>query len=158
MYHHWGCDQEVSLIFILAFTVICVACGSISGQGAQATLTEEAAEPETEPVAESGSTDLYAIETYDTVPDYYMERHDDVDYAVVETDVEYESSTAGDRKYCNVLLPAGYDESKEYLNEELAVPMIIVGVDMYTDILADKDNKAEEEMRLSYGELPIRII
>ena len=130
--------------------------------------------------ADEGLRDLYAMETYDTVPEELLEWHDDVDYGTIDEDVEYYSATAGDNKYCNVLLPAGYDESQEYpvlymihgwggsydshvydgsdlqilygnmLSEGLAVPMIIVGVDMYTDPLADKDSKSEEEMRLSY--------
>ena len=58
--------------------------------------------------------DLYAMETYDTVPGELRERRDDVDYGTIEEDVEYYSATAGDNKYCNVLLPAGYDESQEY--------------------------------------------
>ena len=124
--------------------------------------------------------DPYEMETYDSVPEYLSERHDDVDYGRVETDVEYYSETAGDVKYCNVLLPAGYDESREYpvlymyhgfggrydshihegsilqtlygnlLSEGLAVPMIIVGADMYTDKLADKDSKSDPEMRPCY--------
>ena len=123
--------------------------------------------------ADSGLRDLYAMETYDTVPEELLERHDDVDYGTIDSDVEYYSETAGDNKYCNVLLPAGYDESQEYpvlymihgwggmydthvyegaslqtlygnmLSEGLAVPMIIVGVDMYTDPLADKDSKTD---------------
>ena len=125
-------------------------------------------------------TDLYAMETYDEVPEYLSEWHDDVDYGTIEEDVEYYSTTAGDYKYCNVLLPAGYDESQEYpvlymyhgfggqydshvhdhsilqtlygnmLSEGLAVPMIIVGADMYTDILAEKDDKSDAEMRPCY--------
>ena len=125
-------------------------------------------------------TDLYAMETYDEVPEYLSEWHDDVDYGTIEEDVEYYSTTAGDYKYCNVLLPAGYDESQEYpvlymyhgfggrydshvhdhsilqtlygnmLSEGLTVPMIIVGADMYTDILAEKDDKSDAEMRPCY--------
>ena len=142
-------------------------------------LRENAAS-DTTVAAEEGLRDLYAMETYDTVPEDMLERHDDVDYGTIDKDVEYDSETAGDKKYCNVLLPAGYDESQEYpvlymihgwggmydshvyegsslqtlygnmLREGLAVPMIIVGVDMYTDPLADKDSKSEEEMRRSY--------
>lgn len=123
---------------------------------------------------------IYAMPTYDTVPEELLEWHDDVDYGTIDENVEYYSTTAGDNKYCNVLLPSGYDESQEYpvfymihgwggaydshvydgsslqilygnmLSEGLTVPMIIVGVDMYTDPLADKDSKSEEEMRLSY--------
>lgn len=125
-------------------------------------------------------TDLYAMETYDEVPEYLSEWHDDVDFGTIEEDVEYYSTTAGDYKYCNVLLPAGYDESQEYpvlymyhgfggrydshvhdhsilqtlygnmLSEGLTVPMIIVGADMYTDILAEKDDKSDAEMRPCY--------
>ena len=52
----------------------------------------------------------YTMESYDTVPEEFQEWHDDIDYGTVEADVEYYSNTAGDYKYCNVLLPAGYDE------------------------------------------------
>ena len=127
-----------------------------------------------------GLRDLYAMETYDEVPDYFKERHDDVDYGTIEADVKYWSETAGDYKYCNVLLPAGYDESQEYpvlymyhgfdgrydshvhensiletlygnmLSEGLSVPMIIVGADMYTDLLSEKDGKSDAEMRPCY--------
>ena len=122
----------------------------------------------------------YEMETYDSVPEYLSERHDDVDYGTLDADVEYYSETAGDVKYCNVLLPPGYDETKEYpvlymyhgfggrydshvhegsilqtlygnmLSEDLTVPMIIVGADMYTDILADKDDKSDAELRPCY--------
>lgn len=125
-------------------------------------------------------TDLYAMETYDEVPEYLSEWHDDVDYGTIEEDVEYYSTTAGDYKYCNVLLPAGYDESQEYpvlymyhgfggrydshvhdhsilqtlygnmLSEGLTVPMIIVGADMYTDLLSEKDDKSDAELRPCY--------
>lgn len=54
--------------------------------------------------------DPYTMESYDTVPEEFQEWHDDIDYGTVEADVEYYSNTAGDYKYCNVLLPAGYDE------------------------------------------------
>ena len=124
-----------------------------------------------------GAFDPYALELYDAVPDHLSERHDDVDYGTVDTDVEYYSETAGDVKYCNVLLPAGYDPSQEYpvlymyhgfggrydshvhedsilqtlygnmLHEGLTVPMIIVGADMYTDLLAEKDEKSDDHCR-----------
>ena len=104
----------------------------------------------------------------------------DVDYGTIEADVEYYSDTAGDVKYCNVLLPADYDSSQEYpvlymfhgfggrydshvhedsilqtlygnmLHEGLTVPMIIVGADMYTDLLAEKDEKSDAELRPCY--------
>ena len=122
----------------------------------------------------------YTMESFDTVPAEFQEWHDDIDYGTVETDVEYYSNTAGDYKYCNVLLPAGYDESQEYpvlymfhgfggrydshvhegsilqtlygkmLHDGLAVPMIIVGADMYTGPLAEKDGMSDEEIRPYY--------
>ena len=124
--------------------------------------------------------DPYTMESYDTVPEEFQEWHDDIDYGTVEADVEYYSNTAGDYKYCNVLLPAGYDESQEYpvlymfhgfggrydshvhegsilqtlygkmLHDGLAVPMIIVGADMYTGPLSEKDGMSDEEMRPYY--------
>ena len=127
-----------------------------------------------------GAFDPYALELYDAVPDHLSERHDDVDYGTVDTDVEYYSETAGDIKYCNVLLPTGYDPSQEYpvlymyhgfggrydshvhedsilqtlygnmLHEGLTVPMIIVGADMYTDLLSEKDEKSDAELRPCY--------
>ena len=70
--------------------------------------------PDSSTSANNGLRDLYAMETYDTVPEELLEEHDDVDYGTIDEDVEYYSTTAGDNKYCNVLLPAGYDESQEY--------------------------------------------
>ena len=196
-------------ILLTAMTVFLLGCGSakagtaagteeaseemstsaLTGEQQEADENVIKAEEETEDTSSNDSAssaaaneslrDLYAMETYDTVPEELRERHDDVDYGTIEEDVEYYSATAGDNKYCNVLLPAGYDESQEYpvfyvihgwggayddfvhegsglqtlygnmLSEGLAVPMIIVGVDMYTDPLADKESKSDEEMRLS---------
>ena len=151
-----------------------------SGTGAAAAGTSALSGEEIYENLYGGLRDLYAMETYDAVPDYFSERHSDVDYGTIDEDVEYWSDTAGDYKYCNVLLPAGYDESQEYpvlymyhgfggrydshvhedsilqtlygnmLSEGLAVPMIIVGADMYTDILAEKDGKSDAEMRPCY--------
>ena len=151
-----------------------------SGTGATAAGTSALSGEEIYENLYGGLRDLYAMETYDAVPDYFSERHGDVDYGTIDEDVEYWSDTAGDYKYCNVLLPAGYDESQEYpvlymyhgfggrydshvhedsilqtlygnmLSEGLAVPMIIVGADMYTDILAEKDGKSDAEMRPCY--------
>ena len=81
----------------------------VSTQENAASVTSAAAA-----AADEGLRDLYAMETYDTVPEELLEWHDDVDYGTIDEDVEYYSATAGDNKYCNVLLPAGYDESQEY--------------------------------------------
>ena len=72
-------------------------------------MTEE--ESASSAAADEGLRDLYAMETYDTVPEELLERHDDVDYGTIDENVEYYSETAGDNKYCNVLLPAGYDDN-----------------------------------------------
>ena len=142
-----------------------------------ATAASSEADPPTVYAPASDYPNPYEMETYDSVPEYLSERHDDVDYGTLDADVEYYSETAGDVKYCNVLLPPGYDESKEYpvlymyhgfggrydshvhegsilqtlygnmLSEGLTVPMIIVGADMYTDILTDKDDKSDAELR-----------
>ena len=109
-----------------------------------------------------------------------FEKRDDVDYGTVLKDITYYSKTAGDNKQCNILLPSGYTESQAYpvmyvfhgfggshdnqidtdsyltllygnmLNDGLTVPMMIVNVDMYTDKLADKEKKTDEQLRCSY--------
>lgn len=127
--------------------------------------------------------DPYATENEDNVPDSLIERQEGVDYGTIDADVEYYSTNANDNKKCNVLLPADYDSSKKYpvmyaihgwggdytglihedsflhilygnmLEQKLTVPMIIVSVDMYTDVLADKESKEPEEMRLCYDKV-----
>jgi hypothetical protein len=49
-------------------------------------LRENAAS-DTTVAAEEGLRDLYAMETYDTVPEDMLERHDDVDYGTIDEDV-----------------------------------------------------------------------
>lgn len=131
---------------------------------------------------DSAVTDLdpYATENRYDIGDDMFEERDGVDYGTVRKDVEYYSTTAGDNKQCNVLLPAGYDESEKYpvmyvfhgfggdhsdqidddsyltllygnmLHEGLTVPMIIVNVDMYTDRQSDKESYSDEQLRYSY--------
>lgn len=167
-------EETVSSAFSTGEASAQAASHTETAAAATGTFSDSAAAPE------ASYPDPYAMETYDSIPGYYLERHDDVDYGTVDAGVQYDSSTAGDIKYCNVLLPAGYDESQEYpvlymihgwggqydshihegsilqtlygnmLSEGIAVPMILVGVDMYTDKLADKDSKTDEEMRLSF--------
>ena len=131
-------------------------------------------------VANSENFDPYSTENrYDVSEDMFKKRSG-VDYGKVLKDVTYYSSTAGDDKQCNILLSAGYDESKKYpvmyvfhgfggshdnqidddsyltllygnmLNDGLAVPQITVNVDMYTDKQADKDSKSDEQLRFIY--------
>ena len=165
--------------------------GDASGSAVNTENTQSAEEQEQDPSAEIKSEDGAATnsaatanaataESSTTTPSTVSERHDDVDYGTLDADVEYYSETAGDVKYCNVLLPPGYDESQQYpvlymyhgfggrydshvhegsilqtlygnmLSEGLTVPMIIVGADMYTDILTDKDDKSDAELRPCY--------
>ena len=160
------------------------AAGSATDEAAGSTSTTGSTSADTESAdALPDQQNLpapYTMESFDTVPAEFQEWHDDIDYGTVETDVEYYSNTAGDYKYCNVLLPAGYDESQEYpvlymfhgfggrydshvhegsilqtlygkmLHDGLAVPMIIVGADMYTGPLAEKDGMSDAEMRPYY--------
>lgn len=48
-----------------------------------------------------------------TVPEGYREKKQDVVYGTLTT-VEYDSNTTGTTRKVNVILPAGYDENKEY--------------------------------------------
>lgn len=130
--------------------------------------------------ADEAGYDPYSVENKYDIPDSYFEKKDGVDYGTVKKDVTYYSTTAGDNKQCNILLPAGYDENRSYpviyifhgfggshsdqidddsyvtllygnmLNDGLTVPMILVNVDMYTDKQADKESKTEEELRYIY--------
>ena len=126
---------------------------------------------------------LHALPNNYHVPDRYFKYQQGVDYGTIQENVSYYSSTAGDTKYCNVLLPANYDPSQTYpvmyvihgwggqhgdiinndaylpilygnmLAENLAAPQIIVDVDMYTDKLDDKSKKTDEEMRFCYDKV-----
>lgn len=124
--------------------------------------------------------DPYATENRYDIPKDMFEKHDGVDYGTLQKDIGYYSSVAGDNKYVNVLLPAGYDENQTYpvtyvfhgfggdhnthidtdsylvllygnmLSQGLTVPQILVGMDMYTDKLSDKESKTDEELRFIY--------
>ena len=109
-----------------------------------------------------------------------FQKHSGTDYGTLLKDVRYYSTIAQDDKMVNILLPAGYDENMTYpvtyvfhgfggdhnthidtdsylvllygnmLKERLTVPQILVGMDMYTDKLADKESKSDEELRFIY--------
>ena len=130
--------------------------------------------------ADDSGYDPYTHSNYYDVGEDMIEEYDDVDNGTLLEDVTYYSSTASDNKQCNILLPADYDKNKSYpvlyvfhgfegshndqisersylrmlygnmLHDSLTVPMIIVNVDMYTDKLADKDSKTEEQLRFIY--------
>ena len=64
--------------------------------------------------ADDTNYDPYSVENRYDIPDSYFEKKSGVDYGTVQKDVTYYSTTAGDNKQCNILLPAGYDESQTY--------------------------------------------
>lgn len=110
----------------------------------------------------------------------FFTRNFGTDYGTLDTDVEYYSTTAGDKKFVNVLLPPGFDKNKEYpvmymihgwgadytahlsdgsylhllygnmYKKNLVEPMIIVAVDMYSGLQSEKENLSGEEMRAAY--------
>lgn len=122
----------------------------------------------------------YLTENKYDIGEEMFEKRNDVDYGTVLKDVTYYSQTAGDNKQCNILLPAGYNENNQYpvmyifhgfggshsdqidddsyvtllygnmLHDNLAVPQIIVNVDMYTDKQSEKAEKSDEELRYIY--------
>ena len=123
----------------------------------------------------------YSTENKYDIGEEMFEKRNDVDYGTVLKDVIYFSQTAGDNKQCNILLPAGYNENNQYpvmyifhgfggshsdqidddsyvtllygnmLHDNLAVPQIIVNVDMYTDKQSEKAEKSDEELRYIYN-------
>ncbi len=157
------------LIPVLALALLLCACGKKN------TYIPEPLETE-----DNAAFDPYAYENRYDIADKLFEKQSGVDYGTVVKDLTYDSTVAGDKKQCNVLLPAGYDESKSYpvmyvvhgfgsshnsqidddsyltllygnmLHDGLTVPMILVNMDMYTDKLADKDDKSDEELRFIY--------
>ena len=153
--------------------------GACSTAQNSSSVSSEAKTEAASTTASSEKFDPYATENrYDISEDMFKKRSD-VDYGKVLKDVTYYSSTAGDDKQCNILLPAGYDESQKYpvmyvfhgfggshdnqidddsyltllygnmLHDGLAVPQITVNVDMYTDKQADKDSKSDEQLAQS---------
>ena len=162
---------------VLSCVLIFGACSTSQNSSADSSEAKTEAASTT---ASSEKFDPYATENrYDISEDMFKKRSD-VDYGKVLKDVTYYSSTAGDDKQCNILLPAGYDKSKKYpvmyvfhgfggshdnqidddsyltllygnmLHDGLVVPQITVNVDMYTDKQADKDSKSDEQLRYIY--------
>ena len=167
----------ITAALALAASVALTACSA--GEKAESTASE-VKQQLAAATADGAPYSPYEIENRYDIDDSYFEKRGDVDYGTVQKDVTYYSSTAGDDKQCNILLPAGYDESARYpvmyvfhgfggshsdqidtdsyltllygnmLHDGLTVPMILVNVDMYTDKRADKDSKSEEQLRYSY--------
>ena len=165
-----------SVLIILVMALTLFGCQSQPSSSAAPTTAPNKA------TSDSSDTDFdpYATENRYDIDDEMFEKRDGVDYGTVQKDVSYYSTTAGDKKQCNILLPAGYNENEKYpvmyvfhgfggshsdqidddsyltllygnmLHDDLTVPMIIVNVDMYTDKQADKESYSEEQLRYSY--------
>ncbi len=157
----------IALIMIAALCWLGTTGCTTSAQ--TVTVTEAPAEIEViRPVS-----DPYAVQNAYELSHRLMDEQEDTDYGTMVEDVKYYSETAGDYKYCNILLPPGYDENKTYpvlyllhgwgsgydvhlcedsylqilygnmLRDRRTVPMIIVSAEMYTDKL-DKREELEE--------------
>ena len=167
-----------ALLIISAMALTMFGCQS--RQSSKPNPAAEAYRATSDSYTAAADFDPYTIENNYDIGDEMFEKRDGVDYGTVQKDVSYYSTTAGDDKQCNVLLPAGFDESEKYpvmyvfhgfggdhsdqidndsyltllygnmLDEGLTVPMIIVNVDMYTDKQADKESYSDEQLRYSY--------
>ena len=157
------------LAFLLLLSVLLSGCAESQSSPEPQQATEEALDP-------------YARENRYDVGKEMFAVQEGVAYGTV-CELTYPSTVAGDDKQCCVLLPAGYDESRIYpvmyvahtfggspeeliadgsyltvlygnmLDRGLAVPMIIVAFDLYTDPAAEKDGKAGAELRQSYNKV-----
>ena len=105
--------QPLSLLIAASVTaaVLLSAC-----QPPQSSVTETTAVASKQAAteAEPATADLYAEENRYDIPDEMFEKRGDVDYGTIQKDVTYYSTTAGDNKQFNILLPAGYDENQRY--------------------------------------------
>lgn len=185
--------MKKALILFLCFAMLAgvLLCGCAGDKPGAAPATDGAvtdALPESGTVPEASEEgasrrDPYASENVYEIDTEIFARKNGVDYGTVIADLSYPSTVAGDDKQCNVLLPAGYDESRTYpvmyvvhgfgdwhgdmVNERtylvtlygnmlargLTVPMILVGLDMYTDPAAEKTGKTEAELKESYNKV-----
>lgn len=164
---------------LLVCMLLMTACSNQKKTESETTVSQTDSVVATRATADQ-AYDPYAEDNRYDIPDSMFEKKDDVDYGTLQKDVSYYSSVAEDNKQVNVLLPAGYDESKSYpvtyvyhgfggdhnthldtdsylvllygnmLHDGLAKPQIIVGMDMYTDKIADKESKSDEELRFIY--------
>ena len=162
------------LAFLIAAALL--FCLAACGNGE---ASPDASDPPTEAAQ---ALDPYALENRYDVGKEMFTVQEGVDYGTV-CELTYPSTVAGDDKRCCVLLPAGYDESKTYpviyvahtfggspedliaegsyltvlygnmLADGLAVPMIIVAFDLYTDPAAEKNGKTGAELRQSYNKV-----
>ena len=165
--------KGIALLLLCVMIVFAATgCSGTSGDGAAA--TEAATEaPPTRP-----KFDPYAKKNVYQLSEKLTEEQDDTDYGTVKENLKYYSKTAGDYKYCNVLLPPGYNKKKKYpvlymihgwgsgydvhlydgsylhilygnmMREKKTVPMIIVSAEMYTDKLKNRAKIEESDATL----------
>lgn len=161
----------IALLLAALMLVGMAACGS-SAQNEPPTE-----EPTEEPIIRP-AFDPYKKANVYQLTEKYTEKHEDIDYGTVVEDVKYYSKTAGDYKYCNVLLPPGYSKKKTYpvlyllhgwmsgydvhlcpdsylqilygnmLHYKRTVPMIIVSAEMYTGKWKNKEKIEQSEKKL----------
>ena len=161
---------------ILISTILMTACANTQNANSDPATTDSVITT----VVGDGNFDPYPVANRYDISAEMFEKRSDVDYGTLLKDVTYYSTIAEDNKQVNILLPAGYDENQSYpvtyvfhgfggdhnthidtdsylvllygnmLHSGLAKPQILVGMDMYTDKLADKENKTEEELRFIY--------
>ena len=163
------------LLFIILSLFIITGCNKTN-------IKEKYKEDVINEEEEKESYDPYKTENKYNLDSALFKKISGTKYGKVET-ITYYSKTAKDDKKANILFPPNYDENSKYpilyfihgwgakysshvnnnsylyylygnmLNNDLTKPMIIVGVDMYTDKLADKNKKTDEELRFIYDKV-----
>lgn len=166
------------IALILAGVLLLFSVTGCTSSAQSATCAEPAAEEATEEPIVRPKHNPYSSKNLYKLPDHLIDERDDVDYGTVVEDVKYYSKTAGDYKYCNILLPAGYNKKKTYpvlylfhgwmsgydvhlcedsylqilygnmLRDKLTVPMIIVSAEMYTDKLKKRASIEKSDAKL----------
>ncbi|MCQ2513862.1 MAG: hypothetical protein MJ089_02055 [Ruminococcus sp.] len=175
--------KKIVIAVLCALSLLTTISGCQKSDDKPVATNDSAVNQTADDTTDKEAFDPYLIENVTSVPKKYIDKHNNVDYGTIDEDVKYYSETAQDYKMCNVLLPANYDKNEKYpvmyaihgwggdytgqihqdsylqilygnmLKDNLTVPMIIVSVDMYTDKLADKESKTEEELRLCYDKV-----
>ncbi|MBQ6381337.1 MAG: esterase family protein [Clostridia bacterium] len=165
------------LCLIALLLAACLALNACSKGSRSDSAAQTQAQSRTERKGPYASENRYDIE------ESYFQKHKGTDYGTLIKNISYDSTVAAAEKQCNVLLPAGYDETRTYpvmyvihgfwgshktlinddtfltllygnmLKEGLCVPMILVGIDMYTDDAAGKQSKTDAQKRNSYNKV-----
>ncbi len=167
--------QIALLLAILILICSVTGCGSSADMATPDSASEAATEA---PLPERPKYDPYAKKNAYRLKESLTEKQEDTDYGRILENVKYYSKTAGDYKYCNILLPPKFQKKKQYpvlyllhgwgsgydvhlcpdsylhilygnmLREKLTVPMIIVSAEMYTDKLRNRKKIEQSEAKL----------